>query len=170
MGMKLSTRSRYGLRAMLELALAEGRAVTMAKDVAERQNLPVSYLEQLLAQLKRAGLVAAIRGAKGGYSLSRPAEEISLAEIIEALEGQLDVAPCEDITFCRSSPQACVLKDIFARASQALRQEFAAVSLADFAREQSLREERCSGDGMVRDAVSGIVGAAPEGRKNRGRE
>ncbi|WP_169731293.1 RrF2 family transcriptional regulator [Aminiphilus circumscriptus] len=167
MGMKLSTRSRYGLRAMLELALANGTAVTMAKDVAERQNLPVSYLEQLLAQLKRAKLVVSIRGAKGGYSLSRPAEEISLSEIIEALDGPLDVAPCEDIAFCRASPEACVLKEIFFRISEALRREFAAVSLAEFAREQRLREAMYQGDERVQGIVSEIAGGTLEGTGNR---
>ncbi|HPM25338.1 MAG TPA: Rrf2 family transcriptional regulator, partial [Phycisphaerae bacterium] len=69
--MKLSTRSTYGMRAMLELALAVGQGPVMVREIAERQRLPATYLEQLMVLLRKAGLVNATRGAHGGYALAR---------------------------------------------------------------------------------------------------
>ena len=102
--MKLSTRSRYGLRAMLVLGMHDSDEPLMTKQIAEEQNLPVTYLEQLMLTLRKAGLVNATRGAKGGYVLSRDPNSISLAEIVEALEGPLDIADCADIPNCCMTP------------------------------------------------------------------
>lgn len=89
--MKISTRGRYGLRAMIDLALheVEGR-VTLA-GIAARQDLSLNYLESIFSALKRAGFVIGTAGAQGGYSLARPADQISLQSILEALEGDLSV-------------------------------------------------------------------------------
>ncbi|MEN6371465.1 MAG: Rrf2 family transcriptional regulator [Armatimonadota bacterium] len=134
--MKLSTRSRYGLRAMLVLAMHEGSEPVMTKEIGEKQNLPVTYLEQLMLTLRKAGLVNATRGAKGGYVLSRNAKNISLAEIIEALEGPLDIADCADVPNCCQVPEACAFKDVFAKANKALYDVFDQISLAKIAEEQ----------------------------------
>ena len=138
--MKLSTRSRYGLRAMLVLALHEGDEPVMTKEIAERQNLPVTYLEQLMLALRKAELVNATRGAKGGYVLARDPRSIPLLEIVEALEGPLDIADCADVGSCCLDPGACALKDIFLRANQALHDVFQEVSLAQLAEDQANRE------------------------------
>ena len=88
--MKLSTKGRYGLRAMLDLALhSESEAVSIAS-IAARQNISESYLEQLIAKLRKAGLVSSVRGAGGGYVLTKMPEEISVGDILRALEGNLD--------------------------------------------------------------------------------
>lgn len=92
--MKLSTRSRYGLRAVVELAAQYGEAPLPLVTIAQRQEVSESYLEQLLRSLKAAGLVTATRGINGGYRLSRPPEEISVREVLEALEGATVVADC----------------------------------------------------------------------------
>lgn len=136
--MKLSTRSRYGLRAMLVLALHNGDEPVMTKEIADRQNLPVSYLEQLMLALRKAGLVVATRGAKGGYMLSRSSREISLAQIVEVLEGPLDIADCADVPSCVLDPSACALKDVFSKANKALFDVFNDVSLEDLAENQKL--------------------------------
>jgi len=87
--MNLSTRARYGARAMVELAIYGTEVPVQAKEISRRQDIPVSYLSQLLHALRRAGLVRSIRGARGGYVLARPPSAISLLEILRVLEGSL---------------------------------------------------------------------------------
>ena len=138
--MKLSTRSRYGLRAMMVLAMHLGDEPVMTKEIAERQNLPITYLEQLMLTLRKAGLVIATRGAKGGYVLARDARAIPLVEIVEALEGPLDIADCADVPNCCLDANACALKEIFAKANKALYDVFDRVSLAQLAEDQMAKE------------------------------
>ena len=91
--MKLSTKGRYGLRAFIDLAVwGENEPISLTS-IAERQDISVSYLEQLMAKLKKAGLVNSIRGVNGGYVIAKPAEEISVGDVLRALEG--DLAPVE---------------------------------------------------------------------------
>ena len=85
--MKLSTRSTYGMRALVELALASGRGPVSATLIATRQDLSVAYLEQLLHRLKKRGLVNSIRGPRGGYVLARDAHAITMAEVVDILDG-----------------------------------------------------------------------------------
>lgn len=88
--MKLSTKGKYGVKAMFELAMHEGAGPVSLKLIAERQNLSEHYLEQLAAPLRKAGLVSSVRGAQGGYVLARPAAEISVGDILRVLEGPLE--------------------------------------------------------------------------------
>lgn len=92
--MKLTTKGRYGLRLMLDLAQHKDCGAILLKDIAERQNLSEKYLWSLIAPLKAAGFVHSIRGAKGGYMLARQPEEISLKSIITTLEGTLCMVDC----------------------------------------------------------------------------
>jgi Rrf2 family iron-sulfur cluster assembly transcriptional regulator len=84
--MKLSTRSTYGIRALVELALAEGQGPVSAANIAQKQSLSVAYLEQLLHKLKKGGLVRSVRGPRGGYLLGRSAAQISMADVVSLLE------------------------------------------------------------------------------------
>ena len=94
--MKLSTRGRYGIHAMYDLALnAEGGPQSI-KAIAEREGMPEAYLEQLIAVLKREKLVTSTRGAQGGYMLARRPEEITVGEVLRALEGGLGLVDCLD--------------------------------------------------------------------------
>ncbi len=111
----------------------------MAREIAETQNLPLTYLEQLMLALKKAGLVLAIRGAHGGYMLARAPSEITLAQIVEALEGPLHVADCANVPNCCEDPQACVLKEIFHEINTALYEAFDQITLADFASRHRLK-------------------------------
>ena len=90
--MKLSTRAKYGLKALIDLGLYSEKEAVSLQSIAGRQNISVSYLEQLMALLKKAGLVKSVRGAAGGYFLGRPAEEISVGDILRVLEGGLEAA------------------------------------------------------------------------------
>jgi Rrf2 family protein len=86
--MKLSTRSTYGMRALVELALASGRGPVSAALIARRQDLSVAYLEQLLHRLKKEGLVSSIRGPRGGYLLARGPAHITMVDIVRVLDGE----------------------------------------------------------------------------------
>jgi Rrf2 family protein len=103
--MKLSTKTRYATRAMLDLALNSGEEVVSARELAARQNISAKYLEQLLASLRSAGLVRTVRGARGGHTLSRHAGEINLREIYEVFEG------AEGLVECTTSPELCERSD-----------------------------------------------------------
>lgn len=85
--MKLSTRSTYGMRALVELALASGRDPVSAALIAKRQDLPAAYLEQLLHRLKKEGLVSSIRGPRGGYRLAKGPAHITMADVVRVLDG-----------------------------------------------------------------------------------
>jgi len=94
--MMFSTKAEYGVRIMAHLAAHDGTAPVALGSIAEAEALPLAYLEHLVQRLRRAGLVESRRGAHGGYTLARPAEEITMAEVVSALEGE--IAPIECIT------------------------------------------------------------------------
>lgn len=91
---KLSTKGRYGLRALIDLALYSEEEAVSLQSIAGRQNISVSYLEQLVRKLKKEGLVTSVRGAQGGYKLAKPAQEISVGEVLRALEGSINAVSC----------------------------------------------------------------------------
>ena len=90
--MKLSTRGRYGLRALVDLAANAGEGTASLVQTARRQKLSLNYLEQVFAPLRRAGIVTTVKGAGGGYALARDMDEITVKEVIEALEGEISIA------------------------------------------------------------------------------
>lgn len=90
--MKLSTKGRYGLRALIDLALYSENETVSIQSIARRQNISDSYLEQLMRKLRSAGLIVSVRGAQGGYKLARPANEISVGDVLRALEGSLELS------------------------------------------------------------------------------
>jgi Rrf2 family transcriptional regulator, cysteine metabolism repressor len=94
--MMFSTKAEYGIRVLVELARRGGAAPVSLAEIADANGLPLAYLEHLVARLRKAGLVESRRGARGGYLLARPAEDITMAEVVEALEGS--IAPIECIT------------------------------------------------------------------------
>ena len=94
--MKLSTKGRYGLRAAVDLALFSKEGPISISTIAAREGLSESYLEQLFAKLKKAGLISSIRGINGGYQLAKPAGEISVGDVLRALEGEMVVVDCPD--------------------------------------------------------------------------
>ena len=91
--MRISCKVEYGIRALLDLALHGQRGPSLSRDTAQRQGIPETYLNQLLLQLRRSGLVASVRGPRGGHMLARPADQVTVLDIMEALEGPLVVVP-----------------------------------------------------------------------------
>lgn len=90
-GLKLSNKGRYGVRAIFDIAFHGRGKATQVKHIAERQDIPPRFLEQIFQDLKKAGLVTSKRGPRGGYALSRPSAEISVGEVIRALEGKIQL-------------------------------------------------------------------------------
>ena len=123
--MKLSTKGEYGLLAVMDLALHSLEAPVQSAQIAERQNIPKQYLDQLLLYLKKAGLVESSRGRQGGYQLARSASHINLLQVVRALEGSID----SNDVFMREGPNQDptrkILRDlwseIFEHASEVLR-------------------------------------------------
>jgi Rrf2 family iron-sulfur cluster assembly transcriptional regulator len=131
---KVSTRGDYAARALVSLSLhAEESGPTSVRDIAERTGLPQPYLEQILLAVKGAGLVRSKRGVGGGYVLARPAEEITLADIVSAVDGPIAVGdfglPHQDGA-CDHEGQ-CVLLAIWGEAGEQMRRHLAAVTLAE---------------------------------------
>jgi Rrf2 family cysteine metabolism transcriptional repressor len=118
--MKLSTRTRYGMRALLELALAHKAGPMQIKVIAERQNISNKYLEQLVAMLKTAGLVRSIRGPHGGYVLSKEPKEIKLVDVFKTLEGSTLTVECvEDEQICNNHSD-CITRRLWMEINQAI--------------------------------------------------
>jgi Rrf2 family transcriptional regulator, cysteine metabolism repressor len=104
--MMFSTKAEYGVRVMTHLARHDGEDPISLASVADAEGLPLAYLEHLVQRLRKAGLVESRRGARGGYSLARPAKSISMAEVVRALEGE--IAPIECITADAEGGLVCV--------------------------------------------------------------
>jgi Rrf2 family transcriptional regulator, cysteine metabolism repressor len=119
----VTSKSRYAVVAMAELALA-GDTPTPIAQVAERRGMPVQFLEQLFTTLRRDGLLHSQRGVKGGYTLARPAEEITVIEVVQALDGRL-------------GDEAQEAGGIWAEGVEALREVFRSTTIADIARRQA---------------------------------
>ena len=114
--MKISTKGKYGLRAMIDLAQYSEQEAVSISSIAQRQKISESYLEQLVAKLKKAGLVISIRGAAGGYRLARPASDISVGDVLRALEGDVRAVICTAQTEegCEGE-ELCVTKYVWQR-------------------------------------------------------
>lgn len=130
--MQLSTKGRYAVMAMTELAGQQAdRALTLAA-IAERQQISRPYLEQLFARLRREGLVLSVRGPGGGYRLARPAEELSVADVVTAVDEPLRATRCEgDGPGCMSGGARCRTHDLWAETGRQLQIYLAGISLAD---------------------------------------
>ncbi len=143
--MKISTKGRYALRLMVDLAMAGGGQPVSLRDVAHRQQLSDKYLEQIVTPLSRAGLVRSVRGAGGGYLLTREPEQYTVGDILRPLEG--DLAPVECATdegFCERADQ-CVTLELWQEIHRAVAQVVDGTTLADLVERQ--RRKRQDGHG-----------------------
>jgi Rrf2 family cysteine metabolism transcriptional repressor len=138
--MKLSTRALYGLRAMMVIAQESADGPVMVREIATRQQLPATYLEQVMVMLRKAGLVSATRGAHGGYRLPQHAASITLYEIIEALDGPLALVDCAHIPCCSHTPDMCALKDVLDAACRLMTVSLQQISLAELLEQQQKKE------------------------------
>jgi Rrf2 family protein len=138
--MKISTKIRYGARAMLELASHYGEGPIELKEIAKRENISLKYLEQVITPLRTAGLVKSVRGSKGGYSLAKHPCEICLEDLVEILEGPVDLIEClGDPKACQRS-SFCVTRDIWKEVSEAISGIFHSVTLEDMVNRRREKE------------------------------
>lgn len=136
----MSTKGRYGLKSMFELALNEGNENPLPlKVIAEKNGLSELYLEQIFATLKKAGLVKSIRGAQGGYYLARASDEITVGEILRALEGPIVPSECviEDRDICERS-DFCATKAVWQKIKDSIDQVIDGWTLGDMLREHHI--------------------------------
>jgi Rrf2 family protein len=137
--MKLSTRTRYGIRAIIELAQYEGSRPLQLKMIAERQDISIKYLEQLMGLLRSAGLVRSVRGSKGGYALGRPAEQIKLSEVFRCLEGPVTTTECVDDEDCCKRSADCVAREVWVDVEAAIHNVLDAITLRDLVKRTKAR-------------------------------
>ncbi len=141
--MQMPTKARYGLRAMLDLAMhGAHREPVLLRDVASRQGLSERYLGQVFILLRHAGLVRSARGAKGGFMLSRPPEAIAVLEVVEACLGDLSMVECvRNRDFCERT-DGCAARLVWEEVTRSMREVLAGRTLADLAEMQrSLEDE-----------------------------
>jgi len=131
--MRLSTKGRYGVKAMVELALSYGEGPIALNSIAEKQEISIHYLEQLFASLRKAGLVKSIRGAQGGYILADKPQNITVGDIIRTLEGPLAPADCvvnDDSKECTKA-ECCVTRNIWAKIRDSINDVVDSITLQD---------------------------------------
>jgi len=129
--MKLSTRTRYAVRAIIELAQNDGNKPLQLKIIAQRQDISVKYLEQLIAVLRSAGLVRSIRGSKGGYVLAKDPDQIRLIDVFHCLEGTVSTTECvENADYCDRAAD-CAARQVWAQVQQAIENVLQSITLQD---------------------------------------
>jgi len=142
--MKLSTRARYGTRALVDLAIhARTEIIVTLKEIAERQDISLTYLEHLVGPLIDGGLVRSIRGSKGGVMLAKPIREITLKDIVGLLEGPPALVEC--LEYANSCPRSgsCVTQEVWDEVGKAMDKVLASKTLQDLVERQKSKEAAC---------------------------
>jgi Rrf2 family cysteine metabolism transcriptional repressor len=139
--MKLSTKGRYGTRAMLDIALHQNEGPVPLKDIAQRQRVSLSYLEHIIAPLSSAGLIHSTRGPRGGVTLVKPAEEIKIGDVIQVLEGSVAPVDCVDNPSCCDRSGLCVTREVWTEMKNAIDGVLGATTLKDLIERQRKKEQ-----------------------------
>lgn len=129
--MKLSTKGRYGTRALLELALHQGQGPILLKDIAQRQQISLHYLEHLISPLITGGIIRSTRGAKGGVWLVKFPEQVKLSEVIRLLEGPLALVDCVNNPEACERAELCATRDIWGEVKKAMDAVLQSTTLQD---------------------------------------
>ena len=129
--MKLSTKTRYGTRILIELALQVNQGVTQVSKIASNQKIPVKYLEQLLRTLRQAGVVKSVRGPKGGHLLAQDPAQISLGQVVRLFEGQTDLVECVSSPEKCDMAAECLVRNAWQDATSVLYEKLDNISIAD---------------------------------------
>ena len=146
--MRLTTKGRYAVTAMLDLALHHGSGPITLADIAQRQGISLSYLEQLFARLRKRSLVSSVRGPGGGYTLGREADEIFVAQVIAAVDENLYTTRCGGAHNCQDN-QPCLTHDLWQDLSFQIRDFLAGIDLAQLVERRSVREVAARQDAVV---------------------
>jgi len=144
--MKISTKGEYGIRALIELTQHAGEGYIQSTDIASARHIPENYLYQLLITLRKAGLIRSRRGPQGGHMLARPAERISLEEVVLALEGPIEPVGCiqEDMVSDCPMEGACPVREVWQRISDATRTILQQTTLAELARNEREKDREAA--------------------------
>ena len=140
--MRLTARTRYGTRALLELALHWGEEPVLLKDIARRQRIPLPYLEHLVGPLVQAGIVKSTRGTRGGVSLSKPPEDVILSEVVQLFEGSIAPVGCVDSPWTCARSELCVTHDIWDEVKEAVSKLLSSITLRDLVERQKQKGSR----------------------------
>ncbi|HEX9627908.1 MAG TPA: Rrf2 family transcriptional regulator [Acidiferrobacterales bacterium] len=151
--MKLTTKGRYAVTAMLDLALHYAQGAVTLSDIAGRQGISLSYLEQLFARLRRAGLVDSVRGPGGGYNLALPPGEISVAEIIIAINENIDATRCGGDKNC-DGEERCLTHYLWEDLSDRIHEFLSGITLADLVDKPTVQEVARRQDDRARTVAS----------------
>jgi len=147
--MKLSTKGRYGVRMMIDLAVHYGEGPVLLRDIARREAISEKYLSNLISPLKGIGLVEATRGVNGGFVLGRAPADITMNEIVEVLEGPLGLVDCVQKPAVCSRSAFCVARDLWSEAAAGLSMTLRKYTLADMAERRKEKSENYSYDNYV---------------------
>ena len=130
--MKIPTKCRYGIRALIEIAKNNNAFPTKRKQISENQGIPNSYLENILIALKNGDIISSVRGAGGGFNLKRPPEEISMLDVYEALQGRLTLLDCVDCPTACERADECVVRPIWQEMQDAQKGVLMSKTIKDF--------------------------------------
>ncbi len=139
--MKLSTKGRYGTRALLDIALHQGEGPAPLKEIARRQQISLQYLEHLITPLIAGGIVRSIRGPRGGVSLLKAPEEVRLSEVIQLLEGSIAPADCVNNPGICDRSKSCVTRDIWDEMKKAMDGVLESTTLQDLVERHKRKEQ-----------------------------
>ncbi len=151
--MKLTTKGRYAVTAMLDLALHQGKGPITLSDIAQRQGISLSYLEQLFSRLRKEHLVSSVRGPGGGYSLARDAGEIFVAQVITAVDEKVDTTRCGGAHNCQNN-QRCLTHDLWRDLSDRIYDYLNRISLQELMSRRGVKEVADRQDGGCGEPVS----------------
>ena len=138
--MKISTRGRYGLRILLDLALHDNGSPRMIRDIAGSQRISEKYISRLIIDLRRAGMVKSIRGSRGGYRIARYPKNLTVLDVIEVMEGPVSIIDCVTTESC-DRQRGCAVRSIWCDMNNQIRSAVAAVTLQDVIDRQRENEE-----------------------------
>jgi Rrf2 family cysteine metabolism transcriptional repressor len=128
---KLSTRTRYGIRAVLELAIIYGQGPLQLKVIAQHQDISVKYLEQIIAMLKSGGFIRSVRGARGGYILAKSPNQIKLSDVFDCLEGPVNTVECVENQDSCVRAADCIARQVWMQVEDAINNVLQSITLQD---------------------------------------
>jgi len=138
--MKLSTKSRYGTRLLLDMAQYYGKGAIQLGEIAKRQDISMKYLEQIIRPLKKANYIKSFRGAKGGHILSKPPAEITVGEIVALLEGGASLTPCVDNPDVCDRVDECLTRMVWQKATEAMYDKLGEIRFSELA---EIKDDKC---------------------------
>ena len=158
--MRLTTKGRFAVTAMVDLAMRGGKSPITLASISERQKISLSYLEQLFGKLRRNKIVESVRGPGGGYYLARPCNKITIAEIVMAVDEPLDATNCGGKGNCHGEQQPCITHDLWMGLSEKIYSYLEEVSLQQLVDSQSKRQIKVAAIPLKKSKSDKLVGAA----------